>query len=83
MSASQPRLARSGQSRAVEALGFVVIFPRQFSAKPLVSAKPLAGKHTCSFRFDIQKSGADAAAELRRVAKSSAAVKPNWETVHE
>jgi hypothetical protein len=54
MSASQPRLARSGQSRAVEALGFVVIFPRQFSAKPLVSAKPLAGKHTCSFRFDIQ-----------------------------
>lgn len=77
MSASQPRLARSGQSRAVETLGFVVIFPRQFSAKPL------AGKHTSSFRFDIQKSGADAAAELRRVAKSSAAVKPNWETVHE
>ena len=26
MSASQPRLARSGQSRAVDALGFVVIF---------------------------------------------------------
>jgi hypothetical protein len=48
MSASQPRLARSGQSRAVEALGFVVIFPRQFPAKPL------AGKHTSSFRFDIQ-----------------------------